>query len=288
MSPPSQFEQCKADAFKKYGIDPNKPSAPPPAPRAPDPAPAAPKPVKAPDMGSLKRPERTTPPQNGMWKMELGSGKYFILTFVDGEKHGPVTMWSNTDVCLMEGSFFSNILSGPCRLFDGFGRLSSAFTYVNGLVDGYLVSYQPNGLVSYESWYVAGVQEGLMRTYNQYGELGQECMYHNNYRHGKCVTYFPKNQGPCQISYFENGLQTGLEEIFYPDGSLMQSTPYQDGLPIDYPVPLDTKGQPIVNPFTAPQPASAVAALAMSAPWDTPGAKPYVDKTPPSLPILDV
>lgn len=276
MNPTSQFDKCKQEAFAKHGIDPNKKNEPSKKSESSFDPPK--KPFEPPDMGGLQRPQRTTPPDNGVWRMPLLSGKYFMLTFVNGEKHGIATQWSDKDVCTMETHFEHNILNGPCRLFDSLGRITTAFTYENGLMHGYLVSYQPSGLIAYESWYVHGVQEGLMRTYGQYGDLVQECTYKNNYRHGACITYFPKNQGVCQIAYFENGLQTGDEQLFYPNGNLMQVVPYKDGLAKEYPNPVDMDGKPIVNPYTVTKPPSSAASLTPPAPWDVGGA-PIIDKT---------
>lgn len=284
MSQPSSFDDYKKAAFAKYGVDPSKNQPNKPIPRT-DPPPLVQPVDKAslmPDMGGLKRVERTSPPENGVWKMPLRSGKYFLITYVNGEKHGLVTQWSDKDVCLMEAYFSHNVLHGPCRIFDSYGRIDTALTYVNGAIDGYLVAYQQSGVISYESWYVQGVQEGLMRCYNQFGDVAQESMYKNGQRHGRSVTYFPKNQGPCQIVYFENGLQTGLEQTFYPNGALMQSVPYTAGCAETYPKPLDPQGAPIVDPIGPPEPLLRKADPLMPiAPWEAqPAAKPFVDTKP--------
>lgn len=283
MSPSKSFDDYKKDAFAKYGIDtspkpsptPQKPSDPPPLVLPVD------KTTLMPDMGGLEATERTIPPENGVWKKPLRSGKYFMITYVNGEKHGLVTQWSDKDICLMEAHFNHNILHGPCRIFDSYGRITMALTYVNGAINGYLVAYQQSGVVSYESWYVDNVQEGLMRCYNPFGDVAQETMYKNGQRHGRSVTYFPKNQGPCQIVYFENGLQTGDEQTFYPNGVLMQSVPYQAGCAESYPQPLDPQGKPIISPIgpTNPLPRQADP-LMPSAHWEAPGAKPFVDTKP--------
>lgn len=289
MSPTSQFDKYKETAFAKYGIE--KPSSSdanetksenPPShvqdENASDKVSAQKNRIS--DLVGLPRLDRGIPPKNGVWKMPLLSGQYYMLTFVNGIKHGLVTMWSEKDVCLMEGYYDNNALSGLFRTFDSLGRITMAFHYTQGKLNGYLVSYQPNGLLAYESWYVDGAQEGLMRSYNQFGELAQECMYHNGYRHGKCVTYFPKNQGPCQISYFEKGLQVGEEQLFYPNGVVMQSTSYKDGLPVSYPSPVDIEGKPIANSLTQAKPPLPSNPLGMSAPWDNSGIKPLIDTKP--------
>lgn len=285
MSPPSSFEDYKKEAFAKHGVDPTT-SPPTNAAKPIEPPPPLVPPVDRaalmPDMGGLTRVERTPPPQNGIWRMPIMSGKYFLITYVDGKKHGLTTHWSDKDICLMETHFDRNVLHGPCRIFDSYGRITMALTYVNGMIEGYLVGYQTSGVISYESWYAKNVQEGLMRCYNQFGDVAQECMYKNGQRHGRCVTYFPKNQGPCQIVYFENGLQTGMEQTFYPNGVLMQSVPYTAGCAEDYPTPLDPEGKPIVSPLSPSKPLPRVEdPLMPTANWDAhPWTKPIVNTKP--------
>lgn len=96
---------------------------------------------------------------------------------------------------------------------------------VNGRWSGNVLQFTPNGNLSLEENYVDGVQDGEQLFYDDSSMRLREI-----FSDGEKVNATRLHDGVItSVSNYRNGVEHGVYEVFYPDGSLMYRIHYDNG-----------------------------------------------------------
>jgi len=107
------------------------------------------------------------------------------------------------------------------------GSISSEGAMRNGRPDGYWKTYYENGVLKSEGNRVDFELDGLWKFYDETGRITLEINYKKGKRDGTRKTY---RENEIIYERFVNDQKEGLTEYFYPDGLLMRTIPFIDGL----------------------------------------------------------
>ena len=187
-------------------------------------------------------------PQNGVYELHRKE-KRVILTYRNGKKNGPTSVYKE-EILIAQVNYIDDILHGPATQYHSNGEKEIIFNYKDNLKEGHLSTHSPNGIKMFETIYIKNLIEGKFTAYDMFGDICQVSYYRNGVKHGPCTTYFPKSQGgqPCRISHYENGLQSNNEQLFYTTGEHLQSTVYDKGRALTYPVSYHKSGSVLTDP----------------------------------------
>ena len=89
----------------------------------------------------------------------------------------------------------------------------------NGLEDGVLTAYYPNGKTRQETPYKNGVREGLTKAYYTNGQVSQETPHKNGVREG-VTKYYEEDGVLSQEETHKNNLLEGTMKVYDEDGKL--------------------------------------------------------------------
>ncbi|MCR9152804.1 MAG: hypothetical protein NXI09_01730 [Bacteroidetes bacterium] len=113
------------------------------------------------------------------------------------------------------------------RYFYENGQVSSEGTLRNGKPDGFWKSYYRNGLLKAEGNRKNFELDGNWIFYDRDGFKTSEINYQKGQRSGLSKKYLEGRL--LKIDRYENNIQEGVSQFFYPDSSLQKEVPYVDG-----------------------------------------------------------
>ncbi len=107
------------------------------------------------------------------------------------------------------------------------GQVSSEGMLRNGKPDGYWKSYYRNGVLKAEGNRKNYKLDGPWIFYNREGQRSSLINYKEGNKHGPSKSYLEGNLH--KIDFYQQGVQQGVSQIFYPDSILHKEIPYVDG-----------------------------------------------------------
>ena len=100
--------------------------------------------------------------------------------------------------------------------------------YENQLFNGYMVTYDSNGLLEQKVGFYNGKKEGVAKTWFEDGTLKVESNYHQNKLVGSYKAWWP-NGVLASESIYEKGELQGVEKKWYDSGQLAKQMNYNNG-----------------------------------------------------------
>ena len=100
-----------------------------------------------------------------------------VIQFVNGQREGPATFFSETGVTLMEVNYRADQLHGEARFFDADGRLIRQSVYEHDDLSGRTIEFYPNGKPREIKGYVANLLEGILTRYAEDGRVSERLCY---------------------------------------------------------------------------------------------------------------
>jgi len=119
------------------------------------------------------------------------------------------------------------------------GKISSEGTMRNGRPDGYWKTYHENGVLKSEGNRVEYELDSLWKFYDESGNVILEINYKRGKKDGIRKTY---REHEIIVERFVNDKKEGLTEYYYPDGPLMRTIPFENGLEQGNGFEFDKKG----------------------------------------------
>ncbi|HYC88537.1 MAG TPA: toxin-antitoxin system YwqK family antitoxin [Thermoanaerobaculia bacterium] len=125
--------------------------------------------------------------------------------------------------------------------YDEEGWLAQRATVKDGLLDGELVQYGPDGQPQAIMHYAAGKLEGEAVFYDN-GQPQLRMFYRNGLQHGETTVYGPTGL-PTATSQHRAGKLEGMSAWYRPDGTMLRSAEYADGLLDGESIEYDERGR---------------------------------------------
>lgn len=107
------------------------------------------------------------------------------------------------------------------------GNIASEGTMRNGKPDGYWKTYHENGTIKSEGNRIDYELDSLWKFYDDIGKVVLEIEYKQGKKDGIRKTY---REDETIVERFIQDQKEGLTEYFYPDGPLMRTIPFKNGL----------------------------------------------------------
>lgn len=126
------------------------------------------------------------------------------MEYAAGLPHGPAVAYA-AGRPLAEMSYADGRLHGPMKLYDGTGRLSTLIPYVDGLREGTLVAYGPDGKPLLTESYAAGRRSGPTVEYDDAGTVRRRATYADDLLDGEEILFHPGGQ-PRQRTLWRAGV----------------------------------------------------------------------------------
>lgn len=98
--------------------------------------------------------------------------------------------------------------------------IMSEENYVNGLIEGEVNVYYPDGKLATQTQYVKGKKNGVFKNYTNKGVLIEEISYVDDQFHGP-VKFFEPNGNKVSEGLYEKGLKIGIWK-YYEEGKLVK------------------------------------------------------------------
>lgn len=134
-----------------------------------------------------------------------------------------------------DGTMLSRIVSGhrdgTTRLFAANGRLIAEMGYKDNLLNGISRTYYANGYIAGETDYKDGIKNGTETRYMGepfWGRKQDETTYVNGIKHGPYTRYGGSSKS--YTKYYNNGVLDGPYTSFFPNGEVMRTEVYVNGL----------------------------------------------------------
>lgn len=140
----------------------------------------------------------------------------------------------------------SGALQGDLSVFGPDGTTQVKAPYVDGLLDGILVTRDDDGRLLQEACYSAGVQHGATRVYAA-GRLLMEQVYLQGKLHGLSVMYSEAGQVSAKQMYVQ-GLLEG-EAVYLSEGRIVRKVTYRAGVQNGETVDFSRDEKPVQKSF---------------------------------------
>lgn len=129
---------------------------------------------------------------------------------------------------LGSGPEFKSDDSSPNTMVESYdenGGLTQKATYVDGVLDGEFLAYNPQGTVIKRFFYRQGKLQGEALIYNDDGKLTQRLTYEDDVLDG-ALQIFSNEVMVAEIPYVK-GVRTGIMRTFAPNGRVQSETTLQ-------------------------------------------------------------
>lgn len=130
----------------------------------------------------------------------------------DGLSHGTQSQYHRTGKLREAAEYRNGIrVDGPAETFDENGKLRDRMNYVNGQLDGELLSYYPDGTVSGRTAISKGKFQGPSALYYPDGSLHISVSHVNDAPDGEELEYHPNGKLAARRTYSDNGVMRSDE-----------------------------------------------------------------------------
>ncbi|WP_109511623.1 toxin-antitoxin system YwqK family antitoxin [Pseudomonas ovata] len=134
-------------------------------------------------------------------------------------------------------------LEGPAHITET-GRPQAALTYRNGQLDGPMVLYHSNGVVSARLHYRLDKLHGPAQFYSPQGPLIREANYQAGLLHGVTNTYFEDGSLAAR-EHFRLGQMHGISQRFHSNGNVAARMEYERGKLLQRACEFSRDGRPL-------------------------------------------
>jgi len=141
----------------------------------------------------------------------------------DSLKHGKYIGY-HTDGSIFEESTYVNGKVHGTRLlyFEGNKHIQTSETYVDGVMDGLLEEYHPNGQVAFTGKFVNDAMEGVWKKYNESGILIEEVSFKDSEENGPFKEYHLNGKLAAEGGYINGDNEHGPLKIYNEEGELVK------------------------------------------------------------------
>jgi len=141
------------------------------------------------------------------------NGKKSAVINYNTDGKGMAKLFDEAENLIAEGVYLGTIRDSTWRFYDEKKTLKSTENYVNGLIDGVVTVFYPNGSVSEEVAYRKGVKHGPWKQYFRGGGVQLEAEYRDGKLHGVYKTF--NGSGVCDVlGRYSEGKEDGDWKIF--------------------------------------------------------------------------
>lgn len=144
------------------------------------------------------------------------------INYVNGQRHGLTKIRALDDSYAVESNYANGVEHGEQRYYDD-ARLCIVSHFKNGIKDGNVTHYYPNGNIFHKYSLNNDLLDGSEIYYYESGIIASEC----SYRNGEAISE--------QKHYHRNGnlrrvypMKDGLIQYFYPNGNIYKEIPTAD------------------------------------------------------------
>ena len=154
--------------------------------------------------------EKTGEPLEGHYKVALGGGAYYEVTFEKGRMDGTLKSYSSRGELLAEQNFKKGVLNGKSVKYNDEGKEKELRNYKDGKLDGICKEYSSNGKLRKELSYKDGKPNGEWKVYDSDEKLQRIETYKEGKLHGKQWQKMVSNRGDyTSTQYYDNDKPTG-------------------------------------------------------------------------------
>lgn len=169
--------------------------------------------------------------KNGPWSfnaVEEGSfKKYHIadVSYKNGERDGPVTMYYASGEKAATGSYENNLLQGNFTVYTKSGEVDRTFNLYHDKIEGELTYFYKSGKKKYLYNFVKGFRQGESLSYYENGTIKSKKKYINDTLQGSEIHYYPNGKTQ-EETIFINGDISSLK-YYYESGQLWVNREYK-------------------------------------------------------------
>ncbi|MEM9185849.1 MAG: toxin-antitoxin system YwqK family antitoxin [Planctomycetota bacterium] len=181
------------------------------------------------------------PPANVVRQREKGVDKYAsgavrlereFATYSDGSRvnNGMYRELYESGQAFVEGAYAMGMPIGEWTYYHSNGQLAKKVTFVDGEIDGEVISYREDGAKRTKRVYAAGKRTGSWINYDETGELAlREEKYIDGKKEGMWKSWYPSGQ-PWRETPFKNDDRHGTAREWNEDGSPRLVAEFVDGM----------------------------------------------------------
>lgn len=191
--------------------------------------------------------------KQGEWSKKYDNGNYiYKATFKDDKLVGTMTryyengkksavlnhrndgkaeakLYNESESLIAEGLYIGTSRDSIWRFYDDNQLLKSTEPYNNGVIDGVLTIFYPNGQISEEITYVKGKKHGPWTRYGRGSGKQLIAGYNNDKLHGSYKTY--NSNGVCDVDgQYVNGIEDGAWKIYDSEEDSYYTMKYKNGV----------------------------------------------------------
>lgn len=160
-------------------------------------------------------------PTSKAMKLVNGSKVLIQRTKIDGVQHGTEKHFNNLNQLMLSCSYYEGMLDGLMTRFFPNGLPDFEIMYRNDKKNGKSVHYYSNGKIMTVQFYIDDVRNGIMTTYyNEKGTKRTETMYNNNKISGTEINYY-ENGNIYSIGYYVDGEKSDVSIFYDEHGKLL-------------------------------------------------------------------
>ena len=150
------------------------------------------------------------------------------LEYKRGVRNGLKENYDNDGKVWLRQEYKDGKQDGSSEMYSN-GQLNNKSEYKKGKREGNQVSYS-SGKVLSETEYKDGLRDGLSKTYDLQGNPISEINYKGDLQHGLTIMYAMGNKTMDFV--FENGKKHGVGHMYKPDGSVVFTSYYLNGVKV--------------------------------------------------------
>lgn len=148
---------------------------------------------------------------------------------------GEPKVYKNGDLYQKDGMYFdkeeNKPANGMAREYSADNVISKEIPYVDGKIDGTVVTYHLNGKPHFKTKYKDGVIVGDGEAYDEEGELVGKTPYKDGVVDGTAISYFKGGKTQLTTEYV-GGKKEGKRQGFDEDGALRVEVIYKNDNPV--------------------------------------------------------
>ena len=173
--------------------------------------------------------EKTGEPLDGAYKVALGEGAYYEVTFENGRMNSSYKSYSPQGNLMAEKNFKKGVLDGKSIFYNDEGKEKELRTYKEGKLEGISKEYTSDGKLRTELSYKAGKPNGEWKYYDSEGKPRKIENYKDGKLHGKQWQKMSGNRGDYTATeYYDNDKPTGKWQEIWENGLPLSEREYKD------------------------------------------------------------
>jgi antitoxin component YwqK of YwqJK toxin-antitoxin module len=161
--------------------------------------------------------------RNQLDQTGLKQGYWVITAEMSGDRSYP------TGAKVEEGFYKDDLRDGVWKKYYPSGKLRSEITYVLGKPHGYYVTFYSNGGIEEQGNWIDEKNVGEFKRYYENGKVHQHFYFNEQGKRHGIQYYFHENGNPALVVDIKNGIESGLQKRFNPDGTLAEEKIFEHG-----------------------------------------------------------